>query len=294
MASRLPDFIAIGPPRTGTTWLHGVLYHRAWLPAGVKETRFFDKFYSRGLDWYLGHFNEASGDRPTGEISPTYFRWDTARERIFKDLGGCRIVCTLREPVARAYSQYRQLHTLGMARGSFEKEVLSNDMLFEFTRYGFHLRAWLERFGRDRVGVFFYDDLKANEQGFVDDVCRFIGVPSIALTPEITRFLDRNEVAHGSRSQLLAYNGRRLMYWLQERRAYRLSATLERLGLWRFCFGRGASFSPLDAAVQARLRERFVPEVEAVEQLTGRDLSAWKAAPTDPVERSAARSEECA
>jgi hypothetical protein len=131
--------------------------------------------------------------------------------------------------------------------------------------------------------VFFYDDLKADEQGFVDDVCRFIGAPPITLTPEITRFLDRNEVAHGSRSQLLAHNGRRLMYWLQEHHAYRLSSRLERLGLWRFCFGRGASFSPLDAAVEARLRERFAPEVEAVERISGRDLSAWKAAPADPV-----------
>jgi hypothetical protein len=276
MSARLPHFIAIGPPRTGTTWLHGVLYHRACLPEGVKETRFFDMFYERGLDWYLGHFQDCSEEQLIGEISPTYFRWDTARERIYKDLGSCKIICTLREPVSRAYSQYRQLHTLGMARGSFESELTSNEKLFEFTRYGFHLRAWYERFGRERVGVFFYDDLKVDEQGFVDDVCRFIGIPSIALTPEISRFLDRNEVTQGSRSQLLAYNGRRLMYWLQRHHAYRLSQGLERLGLWRYCFGRGVSFPPLDAAVEARLRERFLPEVEAVEELTLRDLSAWK------------------
>ena len=61
--------------------------------------------------------------------------------------------------------------------------------------------------------------------------------------------------------------GRRLMYWLQEHHAYRLSGKLERLGFWRYCFGRGASFPPLDAAVEARLRERFRPEVEAVEEL---------------------------
>jgi hypothetical protein len=276
MSARLPDFIAIGPPRTGTTWLHGVLYHRACLPEGVKETRFFDLFYDRGLDWYLGHFQGCAEDRPVGEISPTYFRWNTARERIFRDLGSCKIICTLREPVSRAYSQYRQLHTLGMARGSFETELMSNDKLFEFTRYGFHLRAWYERFGPERVGVFLYDDLKADEQGFVDDVCRFIGVPPLPLTPEISRFLDRNEVTRGSRNQLLAYNGRRLMYWLQQHHAYRLSQGLERLGLWRYCFGRGESFPALDATVEARLRKRLLPEVEAVERLIGRDLSAWK------------------
>jgi hypothetical protein len=49
---RMPDFIAIGPPRTGTTWLHGLLSFRACVPREIKETRYFDIFYARGAQWF--------------------------------------------------------------------------------------------------------------------------------------------------------------------------------------------------------------------------------------------------
>jgi Sulfotransferase domain len=274
--ARLPDFIAIGPTRTATTWLHGVLYHRACLPAGIKETRFFDMFYSKGLDWYLEYFRGCPDERPRGEISPAYFRSSHARERIANDIPSCKIICTLREPVARVYSQYRMLQRQGLLRDSFETEVRTNENLVEASRYGHHLRAWYERFGRAQVGVFFYDDLEADEQKFADAICRFIGVPPIVLTPETARFLDRNEATYASRNRLLAYNARRLRFWLQEHHATWASKVLDGAGIWRFCAGGGDPFPPLDPEVERRLREYFLPEVEAVEELTNRDLSAWK------------------
>src|SRR3954471_18360309 len=42
-ASALPSFFVIGPPRTGTSWLHQVLKDHAVLPRSTKETHFFDK-----------------------------------------------------------------------------------------------------------------------------------------------------------------------------------------------------------------------------------------------------------
>jgi hypothetical protein len=45
--------------------------------------------------------------------------------------------------------------------------------------------------------------------------------------------------------------------------------------VWRYCFEGGDEFAPLDTALEARLRERFRPEVETLANLIGRDLSAW-------------------
>jgi hypothetical protein len=64
---------------------------------------------------------------------------------------------------------------------------------------------------------------------------------------------------------------------------------LERLGLWRFCFGGGGPFAALAAQTEARLRSFFTPEVEALEELLGRDLSAWKEPSVARAERIAAR-----
>src|ERR1700721_2200010 len=70
---RLPSFFIIGPPRTGTTWLHSLLSECAWLPHPTKETRFFDQHYERGLGWYSAHYRKATAARKIGEVAPTYF-----------------------------------------------------------------------------------------------------------------------------------------------------------------------------------------------------------------------------
>ena len=54
---RLPDFIHVGPPRTGTTWLHEVLKGHVGLPEG-KSTRFFETEYHRGIEWYADFFKD--------------------------------------------------------------------------------------------------------------------------------------------------------------------------------------------------------------------------------------------
>jgi hypothetical protein len=51
---------------------------------------------------------------------------------------------------------------------------------------------------------------------------------------------------------------------------------LRKAGIWRFSFRGGGEFGPLDPALDRQLRERFRPEVEALEEMLGRDLSAWR------------------
>jgi hypothetical protein len=275
---RMPDFIAIGPPRTGTTWLHGVLYHRTWLPRAVKETHFFDRYYDKGLQWYLDCFRAHADGRLVGEITPAYFASPVVRDRAARCLPQCKIICTLRDPVARAYSHYRKLHTVGMTRGGFADEVMNNGEIREASRYAFHLRAWRELFGERNVRAFLYDDLEAHAQGYADAICRFIGVAPLELTPEVNRSLDRNEVRRGARNRVIARRARDFMYWLQSLQAHRTIETLGRARLWQLCAYSGEEFAPLTPALEAQTRQHFLPEVEALEELLERDLSAWKPA----------------
>jgi hypothetical protein len=66
------------------------------------------------------------------------------------------------------------------------------------------------------------------------------------------------------------------MYWLQGRQAYGVSNLLERAGVWDFCYGGGELFPPLTTEQEQRIREHYLPEVEALEELLGIDLSVWK------------------
>jgi len=273
---RLPDFIAVGPARTGTTWLHGALFHRASLPKGTKETHYFDWFYDKGIDWYRAYFLDCPADRPVGEIAPTYFHKPEVRGRIAGVMPGCRIVCTLRDPVDRAYSTYRVFLREGETRLGFEDEVMRPDSrIRESNRYAFHVRGWQETFGKDNVGVFFYDDLEANEQGYVDSISDFLGLPRMDLS-EIRPFLVRNSVRRAPRNLLLADWAHRLRVWLWSQRADPLVRALDRWGVWRLIQESHKDFAPLSPEMEARMRKIFLPEVTALEELLGRDLSAWK------------------
>jgi hypothetical protein len=66
------------------------------------------------------------------------------------------------------------------------------------------------------------------------------------------------------------------MNWLQGHQAYGVIDLLDRAGVWQFCAGRGELYPPLTPEEDARLRKRFLPEVEALEALLKIDLSAWK------------------
>jgi hypothetical protein len=120
-----------------------------------------------------------------------------------------------------------------------------------------------------------HDDLEANAQTYLDGVCGFIGIESFALTKSPVGERRVNTFSAPPRNQRLARRARKLRDWLRAREAYGAINLLGRAGLWRYCFEGGAEFAPIDPAAEARLRDRFRPEVEALAQLIGRDLSAW-------------------
>lgn len=273
---RFPDFIAIGPPRTGTTWLYRALSGRVGLPRDTKETDFFSDHYHRGIEWYLDFFRDSRADLPVGEISPNYFAAPEAPERIAAHVRQCRIVCTLRDPVDRLYSFYRLMRHNGWTRASMEEIAAGSSPATEASRYAHYLRRWRERFGAERVMVAFYEDLESAPQQFLDAICGFIGVPPVALEDSPLLGKRVNSVTRGPRVALLAEKAWRLRRWLEARNAVAAIAMLRKMGVWRFSFRGGGEFGPLAPEIEMRLRERFRPEVDALEEMLGRDLSAWK------------------
>jgi hypothetical protein len=271
-----PDFAGIGPSRTGTTWLHEVLSARASLPRDFKETDFFGRNFGRGFQWYARQFRCYSYALPIGEFSPSYFIHPAAPRRLADANRRCRIICTLRDPVERAYSQYKLLRRAAWIRLSFEEAVERHRQIADENRYAFHLRRWTRRFGSDSVLVLFYDDLRADAQRFADAACDFIGVARVDLRATRIRPAAHNAIERAPKSPALARNARHLRTLLRENGMFFVVKWLERAGFWRFCFGRGEPYPPLEPALERLLRARYRAEVEALEDLLGRDLAAWK------------------
>lgn len=271
----LPDFLGIGPGRTGTSWLHEVLAGHADLPRGVKETQFFNHSYEKGMDWYAAHFRHARGDRPIGEICP-YFIHPLATERIKLHLPDCKLVVCFRDPVDHAYSNYKLLIAYAWARGSFDEVVESRPHIDRGNQYAANLRRWFDVFGRGQIHITWYEDLSSDPQGYLDRFCEFTGIRKFTLVDHGTAAKKVNEFQGPPRSRRLAQNARHAMYWLRDRRAYSIINALDRVGVWSFCFSGGERYPRLTVEQDARLRQRYLPEVEALEALLGCDLSRWK------------------
>jgi hypothetical protein len=268
-AGRLPDFLGVGPPRAATSWLDAVLRGHVGLPREIKEVDFFVENYARGIEWYKSYFRDCDPKLPAGEICPSYYS-AIARERIALHLPHCRIICTFRDPVEWRYSFYKLALRNAWTRDDFETWVMKNP-----TNNEGGLKAWIDTFGCENVLVLIHDDLEADAQSYLDSVCKFIGIEAFALAKSPVGDRRVNTFSAPPRNLRLARRARRLRDWLKAREAYGAINLLGRAGVWRYCFEGGDEFAPIGPALEARLRERFRPEVETLAQLIGRDLSAW-------------------
>ena len=282
---RLPDFIGLGPPRTGTTWLHRVLEGHVDLPYGVKETQFFTTYYSKGIDWYARHFRYATGDRKIAEICP-YFNARKAPARIHLHLPGCKFLVTFRNPVDHAYSTYKMLIRGAFVRGTFDEVLNTRPHIDDGNRYAKHLTTWFDQFGRERFLIMRYEELRDDPQGYLDRVCDFIGTARIPISDHARGQRQVNLIERAPKNRKLAQNARHLGYWLKRRHAYGVINVFRLAGVWKFCNGRGEIFPPLSPEQRAMLTERYIPEVEALEELLKIDFSEWKK--SGPVPRQAA------
>ena len=273
----LPSFFVIGPPRTGSSWLHEVLQGRVVLPTPTKETRFFDIHFHRGIKWYRAHFPHCRERLEVGEVAPTYFASTQAREHIARVIPKARVVCVFRNPVERLLSLYRLKRAYGMIPWNLEQAISLDPELLESSRYATHLRAWQQALGTDQVLPTVYDDLCDQPQSFVDTLADFIGVGRFALTPSQMQYVFASESMTLPRSYYCTHRATAMAEWLKGRRLDGVVTTVKRSPFIKLFLGGGVPFLDLPREASASLYECLRAEVDALETLLNRDLSPWKA-----------------
>ncbi|HEY1264978.1 MAG TPA: sulfotransferase [Terriglobales bacterium] len=272
----LPSFFVIGPPRTGSTWLHHVLGRRALLPSPTKETRFFDSHFHRGLDWYRAHYRQVPNGRCIGEIAPTYFASSSARERIARTVPNARVICTFRNPVDRVFSLYRVKRAYGLIHSNFEQAILSDPELLESGKYATHLKAWQQALGREQVLPTIYDDLLGQPQCYLDRLADFINLPRLALAPSELRRVHGSDTLTKPRLYPATWLARSMADWLKAQRLDTVVAAVRNSPLFRLLVGNGPAFEELSSETSRWIYQHFRPEIEELEILLDRDLTAWK------------------
>lgn len=204
----MPDFIIGGAMKCATTTLHEILatHPRVYMPPG--ERKFFDvddidvhpDFFGRVdggwtlpnfdsqqdvlLPWYQSHFTEALPDQLIGEDSPSYLCSEKAPARIARLLPDVRLIFLLRDPVARAYSNYWHWVRTGRAFFDFEDTLRHNPTtIIRKGCYKQQLERYFEVFPRSQVQVLIFEEFIADPARIVAEVESFLGLPH-AIGPE--------------------------------------------------------------------------------------------------------------
>jgi hypothetical protein len=272
----LPSFFVVGPPRTGTSWLHEVLKRHTNLPSPTRETRFFDDHYHRGLRWYEAHFLAPRGDRPSGEVAPTYFASARARERIAETIPHAKLIFSFRDPLERVVSLYRMKRAYGMFSWSLEEALSRDPELVASGRYATNLKQWQQVFPRNQLLITIYDDLQSEPQTFVDGVCDFLRIRHIPLSERQLKRVHSSEALTEPRWYLATRSAILLAEWCKARRLDQVVAAARNSVLMKLFLGGGAPFPEVSKATLDMLGEMFRPEVDELEAMVGRRLPAWK------------------
>lgn len=201
----LPNFIIAGGVAAGTSFLSAALAHHPdiYLPRVQRpEPNFFHYSwkFDNGIDWYQDNwFHEVGSQHAIGERSSLLLSSDVAARRIKECLPDVKLIFCLRNPVERAWGNYRFTVLEGLEPLSFDEAIRcepermsqATDKWAEVqphayltrSRYSAHLDEFLALFGAERILLLKSEDLGRNPQENLERVCEFLGVDSSLSLP---------------------------------------------------------------------------------------------------------------
>jgi hypothetical protein len=175
-----PTFLGIGVQKCASSWIRDVLHdHPNVFVSLPRELDFFSHHYNRGYAWYERHFDQAGAATAIGEISPSYFCDPLAPARVHQYNPDVKLILTLRDPIARAFSNHLHEIRKGHFHGTdlrFETGLENNPMYVFQSRYGTHLAGWLEVFPRSRVLMLVQEEIQSDPLAQARRLYRFVEV----------------------------------------------------------------------------------------------------------------------
>ena len=216
---------------------------------------FFDD--ETGVDWARPDYAAleaafaGAGAGPRGEATPIYLYWPNSLERIARYNPAMKLVFLFRDPIERAWSQWKMEYARGWEKEPFawcvregrtrvdSVEAPGFHRVFSYVERGFYgaqLARALDIFPRDQLLLLRSEDLDRRPDETLARICRFIGAapPEGPVAPR--RELVAREIDYGT---------------------------------------------PISAADRAHLRELFAPDLARFASLSGLEVGHWLQAPAE-------------
>lgn len=284
---RLPDFIVAGASKAGTTSL--INYLNCSPDIGCitqlnngQEPHFFSKEYGRGLDWYSSLFSSLDQWKIVGEKSVSYMTNPGAVKRIHSILPEVKLIFVLRNPIDRAYSQYKANVQRGTEYLSFDRALDSEHRRRKFFKnnysylergyYAIPLNRYYSLFNKDQIHVVIYEEFVKNPKEILDGICTFLKVEG--------EFIERMDFSRRYNvSRLPKYRYPQFFVMIFRKFAPNLFSkgflgrivnSLEKLNLVE------GTFPALDEELRNKYNKVFEKSNYELEKLIQKDLKVWR------------------
>ena len=298
---RLPNFLIIGAPKSGTTSLGRYLRHHpeVFIPK-VEEPKYFaypghpPAYESpdraavvKGACWKLDDYQQLFApwqDQKMGGEKSAQYLWSPRAAGAIRDLiPDVRLIVILRNPADRAHSHFtHNLRALREPLTEFraaldaeperKRQNWSYNYLYrERGRYAEQLDRYYDLFPREQILVLLYDDLVEDAAAVMQAVCRHLGVSETCDLP----VGERHNVSVGVPTYGLLHRVLTRESPVKSVLRTVLPPAVQRR-VWRSLFDWNLAPLPkFDPALRRQLIQEAADDIRRLERLINRDLSAW-------------------
>lgn len=269
--SKLPQLIIIGAAKAATTWVAHQLRKRRDVFMPGPEPHYFSREFVRGEQWYRSLFEAALPHQFIAEKSADYLADPEAPRRIAALLPQVQLLVQLRDPVARAYSDYCMLFRRGEVDGDVARHL--NPATAEESRflhdglYGRHIRRFLDYFPEEQLKLLLHEEIKTGSAAVIADLLDTLGLPPCDADDHIEQRIN------DSATPVLPLLLRRLPGPLK-----RMVAPLRGDPLFEAARGliaRPVRYPPLSQDMRRRLADFYQDDIEQLTRIARRDFACW-------------------
>lgn len=298
----LPNFIIAGGVATGTSFLSATLAHHPdiYLPRIQRpEPNFFHYSwkFNQGIEWYQKTwFHDVDNQRAIGERSSLLLPSDVAAKRMKQALPDVKLIFCLRNPLERAWGNYRFTVLEGLEPLSFDEAIkvepermkqavgkwaeVQPHAYLTRSHYSTYLEEFFALFGKDHILLLKSEDLGRNPQENVRRVCEFLGVDSSVSLPLPPNYSSPSVINRMLQMELRDYFGDRfpelVEYIRKEEDVSSLILSAEDAeNIDRLRGNLQSGKDPLPEKSRYHLRQLFAGEIERMKGLVDFSIDDW-------------------
>lgn len=284
------QFIGIGMPRAGTTWMSKCLdEHPEICLSHPKETDFFNILIDQGknISDYERFYSHCNAGVPVkGEFSVAYFKSNECLKRIKEAYPDIKILISLRNPMERAFSHYTyRKKKVGMKEDFLTAIKNDTNGVRSMGMYDEVLERVYNIFDPENVLVLIHDDYKIDPEKLIQSIYSFLKVDPTFI-PKILRMgvnttqnvNFRLPVVQKWQANLRTYIKRHSFFsrFIPVLKALGLSKLNQKVeNLNRDTMG-GRKQDGLHEEERNTLYDIYASDIALLEKRLGRDLYIWK------------------